>query len=123
MAAPSDESIDLTSPKFDPLKALYSDSVVVPRLDIDQLNNLAEYETKIMQIKGPLRPAKPSILASRGTREIPAGKSMSRSYDHRKDDQDLLTFVKRREKRNVLTRMAGKHMMFPFVSLNSCLTS
>ncbi|XP_077980147.1 uncharacterized protein LOC144435426 [Glandiceps talaboti] len=38
------ETLNFTSPNFDPLAALYSDGVTVPRPGVAELNNLLEYE-------------------------------------------------------------------------------
>ena len=41
----SDESLDLSSDKFDPLKALYSSKVSVPVPTAPRYDNLSKYET------------------------------------------------------------------------------
>lgn len=40
----NDEEIDVLSPNFNPLKALYASSVKIPVADASIFNNLAEYE-------------------------------------------------------------------------------
>lgn len=50
----SDESLDLTSKKFNPLKALYSKKVKVPVPDAPTFDNLAKYDSTSRRFRGEI---------------------------------------------------------------------
>jgi len=48
----SDETLDVTSEKFDPLKAIYSEKIKVPFPEAKSFDNLAQYITVSERIAG-----------------------------------------------------------------------
>ncbi|XP_006821818.1 uncharacterized protein LOC102806831 [Saccoglossus kowalevskii] len=121
MAAPDDEErekIDLTSPKFQPLTALYSKDVTVPRPAVRQFNNVAEYERYMLTGEVPgTRSKKPAKTSATKTRaELLQRICTERIIDSTKrdsdNDEDIEPGMARAgqygryaSKRNVLSRM------------------
>ncbi|KAK3928844.1 U7 snRNA-associated Sm-like protein LSm11 [Frankliniella fusca] len=61
----SDESLDLTSAKFDALRALYSRKVKIPVPDARPLDNIAAYESMKKRQEGIIKPPKKSYQTQR----------------------------------------------------------
>ena len=101
----ADDELNMLSPNFNPLKALYSSqSVPLPTSDATQFNNVAEYESRMKGLdrgsrgkKQQEKPEAPSTSVS---------SRMSKRTDHL-DDEQTAALKKRRDRmnRNVLTRM------------------
>lgn len=65
----SDESIDPTSEKFDPIRALYSSRLLVPVPDAPTYDNLSKYENVLKGITSSKSKVRTSTELQTGTRE------------------------------------------------------
>lgn len=130
MAAPMDsvgsaedeqniEEIDVLSPKFDPLKALYAEKTILPIADASCFNNLAEYERFMSKSKSGEEQVKdkvkPKQLQHGSGPVLPAPETMSKRAFERLHKQHMLEkekelptstrFQKKKHVYNVLSRM------------------
>ncbi|XP_070581075.1 protein starmaker-like [Ptychodera flava] len=121
MAAPDeDEKLDFTSPKFDPLSALYSDQVTPPFPSVVQLNNLLEYERYMMTGELPRAHSKKKSSTSQKTQTRAEALQRLLVKQSSKDDEDAADDSDEprrgrsgagrggRSYRNVLTRMEAE---------------
>ncbi|XP_063961615.1 uncharacterized protein LOC129270331 [Lytechinus pictus] len=95
-----DEEIDVLSPNFNPLKALYASNVALPVSEVSMFNNLAEYE-RFMSKSGEEPKAQEQNCAPLSRRALER-----RHLEHMREKEKLLpksTF--HRKNVNVLSRM------------------
>ncbi|KAK6170515.1 hypothetical protein SNE40_018891 [Patella caerulea] len=116
-------SVDVLSPDFDPLSALYSRDVVIPYPEVQVFNTLYEYERK-MTTKQKSTPENPQPSGSAvGTARMPkktqfrqegaAPKAMKSSSQGKK--------ISRPQAVNILTRMEKKDLKGPLNVLQKCI--
>ncbi|XP_012219562.1 U7 snRNA-associated Sm-like protein LSm11 isoform X2 [Linepithema humile] len=99
----SDESLDATSEKFDPLKALYSTKVKLSS-SAPIYDNIAKFESILKGISVSTKSSKPSVEEPSKQRFLPHQEPVSR---------------KRRERKNVLTKM--QKILGPLGMLHGCM--
>ncbi|KAK3089555.1 hypothetical protein FSP39_004579 [Pinctada imbricata] len=100
-----DEELDIMSPNFKPIKALYSeDEIDLPSKDVTQFNNIAEYES-FMKRKDR---GNPGNVSKPTDTEVPKKKSSSghtKTKEMTSFQDENLRRRRERMNRNVLTRM------------------
>lgn len=127
MAAPIDEEktkkretaklpdeLDLTSPKFNATKALFSEYTRLPFASAKPLDNLARYETWCKKEKSTTNENVPSSR-NVSTAQVKKRTTNVVKPEHTRESQDLTKYSgghRNRLNRNVLTRMDGMHKQF-----------
>ncbi|XP_050393686.2 U7 snRNA-associated Sm-like protein LSm11 [Patella vulgata] len=117
-------SVDVLSPDFDPLSALYSRDVVIPYPEVQVFSTLSEYEKK-MTAKPKSTPENPQTSGSAGgTARMPkkaqfrqegaAPKAMKSSSKEKK-------ISRRPPDVNILTRMEKRELKGPLNVLQKCI--
>ncbi|XP_034234381.1 U7 snRNA-associated Sm-like protein LSm11 [Thrips palmi] len=112
----SDESLDVTSSKFDAMKALYSNKVKLPVPSAKPFDNMAKYESIAKRLRGELPEMKPisneetasqSDLETAGTSQSQTSRVPKEEYQRFLPHQQMVRGKARKAASNLLTRMAA----------------
>ncbi|KAK3580708.1 hypothetical protein CHS0354_005712 [Potamilus streckersoni] len=107
----SSEELDLTSPKFNPLKSLYAAHVNIPCPEAKLYNNIAQYESfmkgkdaESQKQKRPSKPHHPGLIAYKAAAQAREAVMKSRSEDGSKNDNR-----RKRMQRSTIFTLMEKH--------------
>ncbi|XP_019641417.1 PREDICTED: U7 snRNA-associated Sm-like protein LSm11 [Branchiostoma belcheri] len=120
MEAEEEEAVDLTSPDFDPAKALSSRAVSLPVPNVRPLQNLAQYESAMKGLRAPKKAPASAQTASQHGGAASGSKDSSAEAGPSARSLPPLVATHRKPAKTLLTRMK-EEKQGPLDVLRSCI--